>query len=730
MHFEALEVMPKILIVDDSPTNRRIYSELARQLQVDVRVRTFETGLKALDWLAENTADLIITDYKMPNMTGATLIGAVRALPQHRDLPIIVITAYDDRGYRVSSLEAGATDFLLSPVDHVEFLARARNLLKLRAQHLLIAQRADQLEMNLNATDLLLRESRDALAQVIDTVPALISAVDLEGRCVLVNAHQAAFVGKAPAELVGHSVEALFGDERGDISRRLDRLVLRTGAPSPPREEDVVTPGGEHRVYLTSKAPLHDGTGRITSILNTSIDITERRQAERRLEYLANHDSLTGLPNRMMLRDHLRRELVRGRRGQNFALHFMDLDRFKAVNDADGHQSGDRLLQDVAERLIRLIPSGYTVARLGGDEFAVLQPDIDGPEDAGRLAQAILDMLAAEDDEGEAVKIAASIGVTIAPPDGADPDELLRNSDQAMYLAKSLGGGTWRFFSPDMARRASEQAQLEAELRSAVKRQEFELHYQPFVDLRDNSVVGAEALLRWRHPQRGMLRPDAFLGLAEESGLILPINEWVLREACRQGAVWNAAGHGALRIAVNVSPIQFRRQKVGDLVREALAESGLRPDLLELELTEGILISHDDQILGEMALLRSLGVSLSVDDFSTGYSSLSYIRNFPLQRLKIDSSFVKELAHGPRALAIVRTIIDLGHILNLQVLAEGVEEEEQLAVLRAEGCDEVQGYYFSRPLPPAAFIEWLSAQGMEGAHARPSKAERTHAGRV
>ena len=723
--------MPKILIIDDSSTNRRIYSELSRQLQPDIRVRTFENGRKALDWLAENTADLIITDYKMPQMTGATLIRAVRALSQHRDVPIIVVTAYDDRRYRVSSLEAGATDFLLSPVDHVEFLARARNLLKLRAQHLLITQRADQLEINLNATDLLLRESREALAQVIDTVPALISAIDAGGRCVFVNAHQAAFVGKMPAELVGHSVEILFGEERGHISRRLDQLVLKTGYPLLPREEEVVTSSGEHRVYLTSKAPLHDGSGRITSILNTSIDITERRQAEKRLEYLANHDSLTGLPNRLMLRDHLRRELARGRRGdQNFALHFIDLDRFKAVNDADGHQRGDRLLQNVAERLTRLVRPGYTVARLGGDEFAILQPDIDGPEDAGQLAQKILDMLAAEDDDLEVMKIGASVGVTIGPPDGADPDELLRNSDQAMYLAKSFGGGTWRFFSADMAPRASQRAQLETELRSAVKRQEFVLHYQPLIELRGNSVVGVEALLRWQHPERGLLRPDAFLNLAEESGLIVPINEWVLREACRQGASWQATEARGLRIAVNLSPIQFRRQKVGELVREVLAETSLRPDLLELELTEGILISHDEQIVTEMDLLRSLGVSLSVDDFGTGYSSLNYIRNFPLQRLKIDSSFVRDLVNGPRALAIVRTIIDLGHILNLQVVAEGVEEEAHLAVLRAEGCDEVQGYYFSRPIPPDAFIEWLLAREEEGAGLWPDKAGRAHAGRV
>ncbi|MCS0495868.1 EAL domain-containing protein [Ancylobacter sp. MQZ15Z-1] len=707
--------MPLILIVDDSSTNRRIYSELSRQLQPDVRVRAFESARKALHWLTENTADLIITDYKMPQLNGAALIAAVRALPQHRDLPIIVVTAYDDRSFRVSSLEAGATDFLLSPVDHVEFLARARNLLKLREQHLLITRRAHLLEMNLNAKDMQLRESREALAQVVDTVPALINAVDMEGRCVLVNAHQAAFVGKVPADLVGHPVEVLLGEERGQLNRRLDQLVLKTERPLAPREEEVTTPEGEHRIYLTSKAPLYDGAGRITSILTSSIDITQRRQAERRLEYLASHDSLTGLPNRLMLRDHLRRELARGRRGdQNFALHFIDLDRFKAVNDARGHHWGDRLLQSVAEGLEQLVGPGVTVARLGGDEFAVLQPDIDGAEDAGRLAQAILDMLTAEDENLQLPRIGASIGVTIAPLDGADPDELLRNSDQAMYLAKSVGGNTWRFFAADMAPRASQKAELEGELRSALKRQEFVLYYQPLIDLRSGGVVGAEALLRWRHPRRGILSPDAFLGLAEETGLILPINEWVLREACRQGVVWQETGLGVLRIAVNLSPIQFRRQKVSELVRDVLDSSNLPPASLELELTEGILISHDEQIVTQMELLRSIGVSLSVDDFGTGYSSLNYIRNFPLHRLKIDRSFVKDLANDPRALAIVRTIIDLGHILNLQVLAEGVEEEAQLAMLRAEGCDEVQGYYFSRPVPSESFAEWLTTRGGEG----------------
>ncbi|MCX5579756.1 EAL domain-containing protein [Kaistia terrae] len=720
--------MPKIVIVDDSSTNQRIYSKLARQLESDPDIRTFGNPRKALEWLAENTVDLIITDYKMPAMSGAALAAAIREDARNWDVPVIVITAYSDQEFRVTALEAGATDFLLSPVDHVEFLARAKNLLKLRAQQLLIAKRADQLESNLNIKEQLLRESREALAQVIDTVPAMINATDRDGRCVFVNAHQAAFFGKVPGDLVGQPIEALLGEERAHISRRLDQLVLKTGRSISSRQEDVWAPNGEHRIYLTSKAPLYDGMGEIASVLSTSIDITEQRHAERRLLHIVNHDPLTGLPNRLMLRDHLRRELARGRRGdQNFALHFIDLDRFKAVNDAHGHHRGDELLQRVAEALTELVGDNHTVARLGGDEFAILQPDIDGPDDAGRLAQSILDLLNSEENSPLSLNIGASIGVTLAPLDGTDPDELLKNSDQAMYLAKSLGGGTWRFFAADMRPRASQTAHLETELRGALSRREFVLHYQPQIDLRTQKVVGVEALLRWQHPQRGLLAPGSFLGLAEETGLILPINEWVLNEACRQGAAWEASGLGDLRVAVNMSPIQFKRQGVESLVKDALRASGMRPTSLELELTEGILLGHDEQIVKQMNVLRSLGVTLSVDDFGTGYSSLSYLRSFPLHRLKIDRSFVQDLGSDPSALAIVRTIIDLGHILHLQVLAEGVEAEHQLSLLRLEGCDEVQGYYFSRPIPADAFAVWMMQYVSVNSGPAPGSTENEHA---
>jgi diguanylate cyclase (GGDEF)-like protein/PAS domain S-box-containing protein len=698
---------PTILIIDDSATNRQIYARLAGQLGLDVNAHSFAHPQAALDWLAGNSVDLIITDYKMPGMTGDELVRQVRA--EDPDVPIIVVTAYGDRQFRVTSLQAGATDFLLSPVDHVEFSTRARNLLKLRTQQRQIKQRADllerRLEVSLTAHEQLLRESREALAQVIDTVPALISAADRDGRCVFVNALLAASVGLLPTDLVGKPVQLLFGTERAASHRRLDRLVLETGQPTPTREEEIITASGEIRVYLTSKAPLRDSHGETACVLTTSVDITDRRNAEKRLQHMATHDTLTNLPNRAMLRDRVRRELARGRRGdQQFALHYVDLDRFKAINDAHGHHGGDDVLCRIAEALTGMVGEGIMVARIGGDEFAVLQPDIASLDEARRMADAIIARLNQPDDVPETLNVGASVGITLSPRDGTDPDELLKNADQAMYSAKKNGGNTSCFFAADMRPRATQVAQLESELRGAISRQEFQLHYQPQIDLKRGTVFGAEALLRWQRPGHGLVRPDQFLGLAEETGLIVPINEWVLREACRQAATWEAAGFAGLHIAINLSPIQFRRRSVLNAAAAAIKAAGVSPALIDLELTEGILLGDAEDVISQLHALRALGVTLSLDDFGTGYSSLSYVRNFPLDRLKIDRTFIQGLGSNQNDLAIVRTIIDLGHILNLRVLAEGVETADQLRLLQAEGCDEVQGFHFSAAVPPETFV--------------------------
>ncbi|HWX48690.1 MAG TPA: EAL domain-containing protein [Roseomonas sp.] len=706
--------MATILILDDRTTNRNIFSRLAQSLEPDIQVEAFGDPALALDWLREKSADLVVTDFRMPGMNGAEFTRRLRTLQQEptaADIPVIVITAYSDRSYRLQALEAGATDFLLSPVDHTEFLTRARNLLRMRRQAQIIQRRAAilqrELEHSTRSREELLRDSRQALAQVIDTVPALISAADRQGRCVFVNALQARFAGASPEALVGHDVTRLFGPERAAHSCTLDQLVFRSGEPLPEREEEATGADGVLRSFLTTKAPLRNARGELVAVLTTAIDITERKQAERRLGHMVHHDALTGLPNRVGLNDRIRRELARGRRGDHlFALLLFDLDRFKAVNDALGHHMGDALLRSVAQRLAGALQPGETLARLGGDEFAILQTEITSAEEAAELAERVIAILADPFRcEGHNLSVTASLGITLHPRDGTDADELLRNADLAMYRAKAEGRSVWRFFAAPMEEHARQAMQIEADLRAALGRGELCLHYQPQVELSSGRIVGAEALLRWRRGET-LVAPGGFLSVAEETGLIGPINEWVMGEACRQAAAWSADGT-PLRIGVNLSPIQFRHQDVPAMVLRALAESGLDPSLLELELTEGILMNQGKEMAAILQRLRDRGVHLSVDDFGTGYSSLSYVKNFPVDRLKIDQSFVGGMTTEPNDAAIVRTIIELAHMLRLQVIAEGVETEEQLEALRAEGCDEVQGYYFSRPLPADAFTRLL-----------------------
>lgn len=708
--------MATILILDDRTTNRDIFARLAVSLDKDVRVEAFGDPREALAWLRDNSADLVVTDFRMPEMDGAEFTRQLRALGPASgasDVPVIVITAYNDRAYRLRALEAGATDFLLSPVDHYEFMTRARNLLRMRWQQQVIQRRAATLEQELEdsarSQEELLRHSRRALAQVIDTVPAMISAADRQGRCVFVNAWQARFSGSTPDALVGNAVEALFGPERGRRSRALDLLVFESGEALPGREEEAVDADGQARIFITTKAPLRGARGDIESVLTTSLEITDRKQAEQRLGHLAHHDTLTGLPNRAFLRNRLRRELARGRRGDHiFALLFLDLDRFKPVNDAFGHHLGDELLRAVAERLRQVAQENDIIARLGGDEFAIVQTGISQAEEAAALAEKVVASLSQPFHcGGQTLTVGASIGITLYPRDGTDAAELLRNADLAMYRAKAEGRNGWRFFAAAMDARAREAMQIEAALREGLARGEFLLHYQPQVDLRTGRITGAEALLRWQRSGQTLMGPGRFLPVAEETGLIGPINEWVLGEACRQAVRWREAGLPPIRMGVNLSPVQFRRQDVAAIVLRALAESGLNPAQLDLELTEGILMEQAPETAAVLQALRARGIRISVDDFGTGYSSLNYVKNFPIDRLKIDQSFVRGMTTEPNDAAIVRTIVELSHMLRLQVIAEGVETEAQLLQLKAEGCDEVQGFYYSEAVPPEHFAEML-----------------------
>jgi diguanylate cyclase (GGDEF)-like protein len=459
------------------------------------------------------------------------------------------------------------------------------------------------------------------------------------------------------------------------------------------------------RVVAISHEPM-DGGGWVA----TYEDVTERRRAEARIGFMARHDVLTNLPNRMMFRECLDQALSQLGRGHGFAVLFVDLDHFKSVNDTLGHPIGDRLLLAVAERLQSCVRETDTVARLGGDEFAVVQVGVARPEDAAELAARIVRALGEPFQLDEhRILIGASLGIAVAGTDGTSIETLLKNVDLALYRAKQDGRGAYRCFEPEMDARLRARRAMELDLRLAVANDEFELFFQPLVDLRTNRLSGFEALIRWRQPGRGMVSPAEFIPVAEESGLIVQIGEWVVQRACADAMTWP----GQLKVAVNVSPLQFKSPRLLASVTEALRASGLPAGRLELEITETLLLADNDSSLAVLRQLHQLGANISMDDFGTGYSSLSYLRSFPFDKIKIDQSFVRDLGAKEDSRAIVRAIISLGQSLGIQVLAEGVETAGQLEMLRSEGCGEVQGYFFSPPRPGReipALIERLATE--------------------
>jgi diguanylate cyclase (GGDEF)-like protein/PAS domain S-box-containing protein len=439
--------------------------------------------------------------------------------------------------------------------------------------------------------------------------------------------------------------------------------------------------------------------------VTTYEDVTEHRQAEARIRFMAHHDALTDLPNRLQFHNRMR-ALLNGNApgGAQLAVLCLDLDNFKNVNDTLGHPAGDALLQVVAKRLLNCVRENDIVARLGGDEFAILQTAVDQPSQAALLAERIVESLCEPYDlGGHRAIIGVSIGIAITSVCDASPDALLKCADMALYRAKAEGRATFRFFEVGMDVQLSARREMELDLREAVARQELEVFYQPVLNLSDDRLCGFEALLRWRHAALGLVSPAQFIPLAEEMGLIIPIGEWVLQQACQEAARWPEH----LKVAVNLSPIQFRSSNLVETVEQALSRSGMAASRLELEITETVLLQNNETVLATLHRLRAIGLSIVLDDFGTGYSSLSYLRSFPFDKLKIDQSFVREMLNRPDCQAIVRSIAELAARLNIRTTAEGVETEEQLKLVRDAGCAEAQGYYFDMPQPPASIRRWL-----------------------
>jgi len=463
------------------------------------------------------------------------------------------------------------------------------------------------------------------------------------------------------------------------------------------------------RCIAITVQPMADG-GTVT----THQDITEQRRSEAKIAHMAEHDGLTGLPNRSLLDKRLEHAIVHARRGDIVATHLLDLDYFKNVNDTLGHPVGDKLLRMVAERLQRLIRDCDTVARMGGDEFAIVQVGIAQPADATSLAQRVIAAVSEPYDiDGHQVVVGTSVGIAVNITDGSAPDLLLRNADLALYRAKSGGRGTFRFFEPEMDAQMQTRRAMESDLRKALAAGEFELHYQPIVNLERNQITAFEALIRWQHADRGMVPPGAFIPLAEEIGLIVPLGEWVLRTACSAAVTWPPH----VKVCVNLSPVQFRSRGLVEVVIGALAASGLLPERLELEITETVLLADTDATLAVLHQLRALGVRIAMDDFGTGYSSLSYLQTFPFDRIKIDRSFVKGVADDVGSLNIVRAVSALARGIGMATTAEGVETQEQLEAVRAEGCTEMQGFLFSRALPARDIGRLFPAQHAAAEHA-------------
>lgn len=457
------------------------------------------------------------------------------------------------------------------------------------------------------------------------------------------------------------------------------------------------------RGFIVTENERYLGVGTVLGLLQATNETNRRGVAQ--IARLAHYDPLTDLPNRVLFQKHLVEALARrARKGDQLAVHFIDLDRFKTVNDTLGHPLGDALLREAAERLRACVREGDTVARLGGDEFAVVQTGLSDMSGATRLAGRVVEAMAAPFDlQGHQVVIGASVGVAAAPSDGEDADELLKKADMALYRAKGDGRGAFHFFERAMDEQLQARRALELDLRRALQAGEFELFYQPLYNLGDERVTGCEALLRWRHPDRGMVSPADFIPLAEEIGLIVPLGEWVLRAACAEAAKWP----DYVRLAVNLSPAQFRDRGLVRTVVSALAMSGLPAQRLELEITESVLLQDSAANMTMLHDLKALGVRISMDDFGTGYSSLSYLRSFPFDKIKIDQTFVRDILDDSDAMAIIKAVLDLGASMGIVTTAEGVETLEQLNALRGQGCAEIQGYFISRPAPASEIARLL-----------------------
>ncbi|HSH58361.1 MAG TPA: EAL domain-containing protein [Acidimicrobiales bacterium] len=686
------QVGASILIVDDEPQNRRLLEAILAP--EGYRTVSAASGAHALELIAAKPPDLILLDVMMPGMDGYQVARVLKADAASSSIPIIMVTAQIDASARLAGLDAGAEEFLTKPVDRAELWLRVRNLLRLKAYSNLLQDNSAILEQQIldRAADLQrFRVAMDATAEAIVMVDRA------TGTLLEVNATTCTMLGYSRDELFQLGPAGIWPENGPRLEAVYDQLIAGGGTDELThvllRKDRSALPVEIHR-----HAQQFGDSWVIVAVLR---DITERKESQRLLQRQAHYDHLTGLPNRVLFYDALGKALVAARnRGWIVAVLFVDLDNFKNVNDTHGHGLGDELLLRVGQRLLDCVRLRDTVGRLSGDEFAVMLLMEGGHRGAASCAIKVLDALRTPFLIGDVkVTVTGSIGITVCPDDATDPGTMIKNADAAMYQAKDEGRDTFRFFTPEMNTQILEQIDLREALREACVREEFVLHYQPKMALRSGQIVGVEALLRWQRPGRGLVSPAGFIEMLEQTGLIVDVGRWVIATACEQIARWRASPLASVQISVNVAARQLSDGGLEDDVIGAIREHEIPSQLLELELTESASMANTELSIGTLQRLRSLGVKISIDDFGTGYSSLAYLRHLPIDKLKIDIAFIREITTNAHDAAIARAIIDMAHTLQLEVIAEGVETGEQLTYLREHGCDQMQGYHLSAPLP-------------------------------
>ena len=694
-----------VLVVEGEPELRKF---ICGALEGEgFRVEESDTVGLASELLGQIKPDIILVDLVLPNIGGLEMCSILRALPASARVPILIMLDEDEIDVIPQALERGASDFILKPLNggilshRLRYAIRANKTLQSLAESESRFEQAQRIA-HIGNWEWILKTSQFTLSHELYRISGL-------------RLHD--FGGTYDAFL-----SLIHPDDRKPLAGEMVSSVANQTSLN--RECRLSVPnGGEIIVHL--QAEIRRGReGEIVSLVGTAQDITERKRAEVEIHSLVLFDNLTGLANRMLFKDRLSKALAHAKRhGSALAVMFLDLDRFKVINDTFGHNVGDLLLKHIAARLIESVrlsdsvgrlsesSEATSLARLGGDEFTILLTDLERADEAAKVAERITEALAKPVYiERREVFVTTSIGISIFPHDGETEEALIQHADTAMYHAKEGGRNAYRFYSASMNATAVERLVLENDLRKACDNGELLLYYQPRIRLSDRRITGVEALLRWQHPSRGFLTPADFMPVAIESGLIRSIDQWVLKTACAQNKAWQDQGLPLMRVSVNISHSLFHCHSLVDFVRQALADSGLPSGYLELEFTETIAMANVNTSIRMLSELTAMGLQLSIDDFGTGYSSLSYLQRLSLNMVKIDQSFVREIETNEGCAFITKAIISMAHSLNLFVLAEGVETEEQLAMMEFQGCDEVQGYFFSKPLLVDALVTYLTRE--------------------